>query len=269
MKYSLILLIIALLNTTYSPSANSHDASLIIPKESLWEGVDGNLKLLKVLQFKNNGEHYLYSFNTIKGFSQYNRQKFSDSDIRCSKTECSIELYKKHGIKTQKLIITPDNQSTLDIVEINLEESGEVAFTSHYRLIQQKSSSIARRFLTERLPKIKRHINQTNTIEGFWIGSGYSNGEHQILTLELYAGKNVKLTQFVSGTSLVYEDSFELNANNLEQTKLYLTTSKNNGTVELTLYNLNNFLLQGFVIFSIDGHAIRNSNFELYKLKVE
>ena len=252
------------------PHTYAKNASELISQPGLWEGVSHENQNFKLLKFNADGKHFLFSLRMISGLQEFQKIPFSTKDVQCTSSECSINFpYSKRYKASKRLILTPHTVSGFHVIEMERDENKNVLLSTTYQLQPQKNQSTARNFLDKFHHRFAEFKKYDNTDEGLWIGTAFVNNTYRLLILELYRDKKSTLLEYYNGSNSVLTEEFESENSEFVNNNINLIIRDDRALKTLNVYNINNFMLQGYYTSTIDGVLLRNVKIELYKLKLE
>lgn len=199
------ILILSGLNNAYAKNKNMQ------MNAGLWEGINETNWEFKLLEITSGNEHRLWEAPIHNAFNRITYETFSNKDIQCEETHCSI-LIKVRGEKNQfkKLLVTKTINEQLTIIEIDGNSDNSRILADNYVLSFQKTKSTVRKFIDMYRDRVEElFFQKENGLYGFWIGIMKSDFEVKLISLEAYPDRESVFTKFTPGYSFTSQTSFE------------------------------------------------------------
>ncbi len=234
----------------------------------LWEGIRQDDSSYQLLEINSKPPHRLISVRIAQGFRHASSYVFDDTQIVCTATECVINLADPRQPDTQqRLIIAPVLQDSLNVMQMNLNTTGQSQMAVSYQLDRQQSQSIVKRFLQQQQARLKA-LKPANgeDLSGFWLGIVTFNNKPELLQLELSTTEQSTLTYYPNGMQITNQTQFAPNQIEAKNGSLFIKTSHPTFASELILHGNSNNLLHGYLFSVQKNQVLQTGSLMLYRL---
>jgi len=260
------LITIPLICTLFSMSISAQPVKPLELKSGLWEGINSSLKQYNILELNEDGQHRFFHANMATAFRRTELFTFSDEQITCTNSECTINIIIRNDEIT-RLIISPYLEESFKVLEINADAKGQAIFTQTYQLDKTKKHSIVRTFIKKYRSRIESLTGmQSDGIYGFWLGVLNLDDRFELVSLEMYPDKKSTLTRFINGQSSSYEVSFLPEDVMVVQGVTYIETDHSTFANKLIIHP-GNGSLSGYMYSIYKEHTLQTGTFSLLRIK--
>ena len=256
-----------LLLTLLSVSSTCHSTGTLKLKAGLWEGINSNVWEYNILDLGADGHHRYFRAHIASAFEEVKFLKFSDKQITCSSTECTINIVKKNQAII-RLIITPYLEESFKVLEINANQAGQPVFTQTYQLDSKQERSTVRSFLKSykgRLASLKE--DQSDGIYGFWLGVLELDNKPELISLEVYPDKKSKFSYFVNGSNTIIETRFLPEKMTIDQSLIDIETDHTTFANKILINQLSKSQLSGYMYSVYKGSSLQTGKLSLIRVR--
>jgi len=237
-------------------------------KAGLLEGINELDFTYKLIEFNADGKHRMFTLGITSAFSKMKFRQFSDDDINCNISECTINITNQQNPDDNtRLIIAPYLDKYFKVIEISTNQYGQPIFTQSYQLDKQKNTSTVREFLNmngKRMGSLKSIPK--NEFYGFWLGILNIDGKPELLSLEAHPDSTSYFIRFVNGQSVTNKTTFTPDNVTKKGDVIYITTEHKTFANKLLIHNSNS-VLEGYMYSSHKGVTLQKGSFRLYRMK--
>ena len=237
----------------------------------LWEGIHREYNSYQLLEINSKSSHRLISMSIANGFRTAVFYSFSDDDMQCSTSECTIDtVHPKRVDEHLRLVVTPYVDNQLTVLEIARDASGSTIISSSYRLQRQKKQSTVRRFLHQHLPQLQSlKPAPKEDIFGFWLGIMVMesiDGKPELMKLEIHPDNTSTLTRYINGMDFNNETTFEPQQMVPKDAGYFIQTSHPTFANQLLIHRIQSDTMNGYLYTVKNGQLLETGSFRLTRL---
>ena len=243
----------------------------------LWEGISDSVSLdYHLLQINEDGEHTFFTANFYSAFRDGKRIPFTNKDIVCTQSECTVTVTAPNDNKRAlRFIIVPSlgNTDSLHVLETALSSEKPV-LTQSYQLEKKNGPSTVREFMNLYHNTLKLMQNERpdyDGINGFWIGVTDYHNKKQLIALNVQPNEASEFVYFANGSDVVIKLPFNSDDIILNSDKdnpfITIKTSHPTFATQIVLHQQYKNMISGHWYSYHKGQARETASFQLYKVE--
>lgn len=240
-------------------------------RSGLWEGINSDKMSYQLLEISDKSQHRFISVSIANGFRHVNSYPFSDQQVKCSSSECTVDtVHSQRSDDYLRLVLTPYLDDHFAVLHIHRDKNSKPVLTEHYRLKKQTKKSTVRRFLDARSQQLTAlKPASEGDMDGVWIGvMNSSDGAADMVLLEFNSQQMSSITRYINGTDLTHVATFKPeDVSKRGEHFLIQATHLIQGTNrELTFHRNGDISIEGYWSDSLKGYISYSGSFRLYRL---
>ncbi|WP_210561104.1 hypothetical protein [Psychrosphaera aestuarii] len=243
----------------------------------LWEGISDSVGLdYHLLQINEGGEHAFFTANFSSAFRDGKRIPFTNNDIVCTQSECTVTVTSpKNNKRALRFIIVPalGNTDSLHVLETAFSYEKPVLSQS-YQLEKKNGPSTVREFInlySNTLKLMQSERPDYDGINGFWIGVADYHNKKQLIALNVQPGESSEFVYFANGSDVVIKSTFNSDDIILNSDKdnpfITIKTSHPTFANQIVLHQQNKNMISGHWYSYHKGQALETASFQLYRVE--
>ncbi|WP_460478091.1 methionine sulfoxide reductase [Bowmanella dokdonensis] len=235
----------------------------------LYEGVVTSGFKYRLLEIKEDGQHRLFNMNMFNAFTSGQVFRFSDQDITCTRTECTIHILSAESGEITRLVLSPYLDDSFKVLEIFAEAEGDASISETYQLDFKKKQSTIRDFMGHYRDSIKTLAEEPQEgMYGFWIGVLQMDELKGLLTFEFHPDKKSHFTYFINGRGITNQTAFLPDKVNVKEGVVEIQTEHPTFANRLIVNQMHGDNLNGYFYSVYKGKTLQTGTFTLVRVRL-